>query len=263
MRLYTIVDNDLYLDEVMLNSAINASIKPRDFADGSNNTQMAKYVDRFLYYTNRENWAEDCETEEKEHFIIGNDSKFLILSRKKDVPPKNAIYCFTSLFIDKNFFLADNEVLISFEVNDKDVLLLDREKYIEYTQQVDQVKSDNIDSIYTARKLREYFDSVEKNALSYDNFFNTVAFVKEVPCNSVKLAYITKNNPLTELLQTSKNALVRRIPMLYTDRSANNKVKRLLKHKPNNNYEKDMPKFLNGKISEEQNNVFWYSKRKV
>ena len=44
--------------------------------------------------------------------------------------------------------------------------------------------------------------------------------------------------------------------MLYTDRSANNKVKRLLKHKPNNNLKNNAPKFLNGKISEEQNNVF-------
>ncbi len=229
MRLYTVIGNDLYLKQVVLNDAINASISPRDFKHDTFNSEMSSYLDRFLYYTNRESW--DCD----------------------------AIVAYTTKPSYKASYLANNEVLISFEIDEKDVLLADYGRYLEYTYQVDKVENNMVKSEIIANRLKKYFSNVEQHVLEIDNFFDAIGFVKEIPCSCIKLAYVNKNNPIVQLLQKNKNKMFRRIPMLYLGKG-NGKVKELLKHKPQN-ISDSSKKLL--KSVERQDNVFWCCKRKV
>ena len=87
MRLYTVIGNDLFLKEVILNNAINASIKPSDYPDDSENTNLCYYLDRFLYYTNRENWdneAISCYTSPSSFIRDKELSKRLVLSKTQN-----------------------------------------------------------------------------------------------------------------------------------------------------------------------------------
>lgn len=203
MRLYTVIGNDLYLKQVVFNDAINASITASDFPRDSFNTEANYYLERFLFYKNRENWN------------------------------GHAIYCFTAPSAFNLDNLNDDEVVITFEVNDKDVMLLDYDKFLDYTYKVDKVENNMVKSNVIAEMLKKYFSNVEQYVANIENFFDAVAFVNEIPCNYIRNAIVIRGNKIVSKLQANKDKMFRRIPMQYLGKG-NGRVRELLKHKPQN-----------------------------
>ena len=201
MRLYTVIDNKTFVKQILLNQAINASVKASDFRSNSFNTEISSYLDRFLYYINRESWSD------------------------------NAIYCYTCPSSFEEETISDKEVVISFEVSEKDVILLDYDKFLDFTYQFDMVKNETIMLKENAEMLKKYFSDVEKNVFKVDNYFGAICFVNEILSNTVKSATIKKTNPIAPLLQINKNKIYRRVPMQYFGEE-NKNIKNLLKHKP-------------------------------
>ena len=123
--------------------------------------------------------------------------------------------------------------MIAFDVPDKDVLLLDYLKYMNYTYNYDKVENNMVKSETIAKQLEKYFENVEQHVLDVKDFYNAIAFVNEILSSSVKNAVVKKTNPIVPLLQMNKNKLHRSIPMQYFS-EGNRKVRELLKHKPQN-----------------------------
>ena len=196
MRLYTIVDNNTFLKEVLLNNSINASIKPSNFSLISTNTIFCSFLKRFSSYTNKENL---------------NDG---------------AILCHTAPSAFKEDSLNYSNVIISFEVDDKDVLLLNLDKYFEYVFKICDIEK-NANKIDSAKKeeLKEYFKNIEEKVTKIDNYFRAIGFVEEINSNSIKSAYITKNNPIKNSIITNKDKISRHVPMFYSELGLNGETR--------------------------------------
>ena len=223
MRLYTIIPNEIFA-KALFDDAINANISISDFNEDSYVTDLLPYLERILYYKDKEELID------------------------------KAVCVFTSpRFCGVD--ISNVEVAISFEVDEKDVVLLDYNEFLNYTYNLDKVTSNLVFSKHTENTLREYFSNCEAKICDVKNFYEALAIVDNIPVHSIKSAMVTKNNPLVKYLQLNKQKIVNRIPLRYKDKG-NNKVKSLLSYKPqqlDNNL-----KFLEG-----HSNVLWYCKKKV
>ena len=179
MRLYTVIDNEIFLKQVAFNNAINASISCEDMEDNELNSSLLSYLDRFLYYVDREDWI------------------------------NNAVCALTSPgFLGKD--ISKHEVIISFEIDEKDVVVLDHDKFWEYTFVQDQFESGMIFSKFTEERLKKEISNIEEKVFTIDKFYKCLAVVKEIPSDAIKNVVMTRNNPIIDVLKANCHKIARK-----------------------------------------------------
>lgn len=187
MRLYTVVKKDKFLDRILFNSAINANLNINDFEDHFSQ-EMTEYLENFLVYKNKEYMIDNCVCA----FTVPN---------------------FHGNQVDKD------EVVISFEADEKDVVLLNYDNFIDYADAVDGVTLGAVNSLEDeeAEHIKEIFDNVYEKMFNIENYHEALAVVENIPAYSIKSATISKDSNLINIIKNNQNKIQRHIPMQIGD----------------------------------------------
>ena len=181
MRLYTTVNKNTFLNRIIFNSAINANLNIEDFND-SVTSEMVEYFENFLVYHNKEYMIDNC------------------------------VCAFTTPTFNGNQ-LDKDEVVISFEADEKDVMLLDYAKFLDYADALDAVTLGAIEEEEEYEKIKETLKDYHSNVSKIDNYYEAIAVVENIPAYAIKHVAISNDSDLVNIIKNNKNKVERHIPV--------------------------------------------------
>ena len=206
MRLYCVIPNYIFFEKVYNNFEKLGEIEVDDLS-GTYQDMFRYDMPPFLSYCDKDNLID------------------------------NSICCFTTPREAKTF-LENENILISFEAYDRDVLLFNADQFEKYLLEksfLEDYLIANMDNIENAIKIQMQINNFTEQNLSKvdkkNNYYDSFAVVPYIPINSIKCCFALRTNKKIEMLKKAQNL----------------------------NFE-----FVGNSQSQRgQENVFWYRKRKV
>ena len=180
MRLYVVIPNYVFFEKVMGNSEKLGSIVVDDLS--------GTYQDMFRY-----DMAPFLEYSDKEELV------------------DNSICCFTTPR-EARTFLADNNIMISFEAEDNKALLFNANQFEKYLLKKSYLESLLISNIEDGEKVVKIQSQINDHAArnlskvyNLSGYYDSFAVVEDIPVNSVKCFFISKSNKKIETFKKLQN----------------------------------------------------------
>lgn len=171
MRLFCLIPNHVFLEKIIGNNSKIGSLDFEDFVD-TYHDDFSYDLPAILEYLDKEDWTD------------------------------NSICCFTTPAEAKDY-LNDDNVLISFEKDDKEFVKINADKYYDYLKTKINFEKAFDRAIYETdeeklEKLNSVFDEFEEQMLSQitspKSFYDSLVIVPYIAINSIKAVYMLDTN---------------------------------------------------------------------